>query len=131
MAHYQQQSLSIAAVMLANEKMRCDEKTIFKRLMHIAIDENCINKGCQADAFFAVALNVRCRAPSLHRKLLAIGPADAKHPQINGGVGRDQLKLNRAGILALQYKAVYYQYFPWGRRIPWILLHQTLKINEY
>ncbi|MBW5802348.1 L-serine ammonia-lyase [Coxiella endosymbiont of Ornithodoros amblus] len=82
MAHCQHQSLSIAAVILANEKTSCDEKTIFKRLMHIAtVMENCINKGCQADGFLAGPLNVRRRAPSLYRKLLAIGPPDAKHPQ--------------------------------------------------
>ncbi|PHH57554.1 L-serine ammonia-lyase [Coxiella burnetii] len=82
MAHCQQQSLSIAAVMLANEKTRRDEKTIFMGLTHIAtVMENCINKGCQTDGFLAGPLNVRRRAPSLYRKLLAIGPPGAAHPQ--------------------------------------------------
>ena len=82
MTYCQKDNLSIADIMLANEKMSYDEKFIKGNLLHIAvIMENCINKGCQSDGFLAGPLRVRRRAPALYRKLLALGPATAQHPQ--------------------------------------------------
>lgn len=82
MAYCQRDNLSIADIMLANEKMGRNEKIIKENLLHIAaIMENCINKGCQSDGFLAGPLRVRRRAPSLYRKLLILGPPTAQHPQ--------------------------------------------------
>ena len=82
MAYCQKDNLSIADIMLANEKIGHDEKFIKKNLLHIAmIMENCINKGCQSDGFLEGPLQVRRRAPSLYRRLLTLGPATAQHPQ--------------------------------------------------
>lgn len=78
----QKENLSIADIMLANEKISRNEKIIKENLLHIAaIMENCINKGCQSDGFLAGPLRVRRRAPSLYRKLLILGPPTAQHPQ--------------------------------------------------
>ncbi|QTS83771.1 L-serine ammonia-lyase [Coxiella endosymbiont of Amblyomma nuttalli] len=81
-AHCQKQSFSIADIMLANEKTQYDEKTIIQKLQDIARTmENCIKKGCKTDGFLEGPLHVRRRAPSLHRKLLALGPPNSAHPQ--------------------------------------------------
>lgn len=82
MAYCQKDNLSIADIMLANEKIGHNEKFIKKNLLHIAIImENCINKGCQSDGFLEGPLRVRRRAPLLYRRLLTLGPATAQHPQ--------------------------------------------------
>lgn len=82
MGYCRQYSLSIADVMLANEKTRRDEKTILHELIRIStVMETCINKGCQTNGFLAGPLNVRRRAPSLYQKLLAIESDSAAHPQ--------------------------------------------------
>ena len=80
--HCRQNSLSIADVMLANEKMQRDEKTILYELTRIAtVMENCINKGCQTNGFLSGPLNVRRRAPLLYQKLLAIESDNAAYLQ--------------------------------------------------
>lgn len=81
-AYCQKKSFSIADIILANEKTQRDEKTIIQKLHGIAnVMENCIRKGCGADGFLEGPLHVRRRAPSLHRKLLALGPPSSAHPQ--------------------------------------------------
>ena len=82
MTYCQKDNLSIADIMLANEKISRDEKFVKENLLHIAmIMENCIKKGCQSDGFLEGPLRVRRRAPSLYRKLLTLGAAKAQHPQ--------------------------------------------------
>lgn len=81
-AHCEKKSFSIADIVLANEKTQRDEKTIIQKLHGIAnVMENCIKKGCKTDGFLEGPLHVRRRAPSLHRKLLALGPPSLMHPQ--------------------------------------------------
>lgn len=81
-SHCQKKSFSIADIMLANEKTRRDGKVIIQKLQGIAnMMENCIKKGCKSDGFLEGPLHVRRRAPSLHRKLLALGPPSSAHPQ--------------------------------------------------
>lgn len=83
MQHCRQQNLSIAQIMLANEKVWHDESTIQKRLLFIAdVMEKCIEKGCQHGGFLAGPLHVRRRAPLLYQKLMAEGKPGADHPQM-------------------------------------------------
>ena len=81
-AHCQKKSFSIADIMIANEKTRHDGQVIIKKLQDIVnVMENCIKKGCKTDGFLEGPLHVRRRAPSLYRKLLALGPPSLVHPQ--------------------------------------------------
>lgn len=82
MAYCQKEKLSIADIILANEKIAREEKIIKENLLHIAtVMENCINKGCQSTGFLAGPLRVRRRAPSLYYKLRSLGPPTPQHPQ--------------------------------------------------
>ncbi|QHG92422.1 L-serine ammonia-lyase [Coxiella endosymbiont of Amblyomma sculptum] len=82
----QEKNLSIADIMLTNERQinRNTAEDAEKELLRIAdIMEDCINKGCRRSGNCLVGpLQVRRRAPSLYRKLLALGPPTVQHPQI-------------------------------------------------
>jgi L-serine dehydratase len=83
MQHCQHHQLTIAQVMMANEKAWRDEATIKARLLKIAdVMEKCIEKGCQASGVLPGPLQVRRRAPALYQKLIKEGPPSATHPQI-------------------------------------------------
>lgn len=81
--HCNQNSMTIAEVMLENEKTWRDEKTIRQGLLHIAdIMEKCIEKGCRTGGELEGKLRVRRRAPHLYQKLLSMGDPNRDHPQL-------------------------------------------------
>lgn len=64
--------LSMDALMLANEKTLLSTEKIHAGLMHIAdVMRTSIDKGCKQDGVLPGGLNIKRRAPMLHRKLLA------------------------------------------------------------
>jgi L-serine dehydratase len=68
--HCQQQSLSIADIMLMNEKTWREEKEIVNGLLDISHTMmHCIEKGCTTEGILPGGLNVKRRAPSLFKKL--------------------------------------------------------------
>ncbi len=68
--HCDQQQLSIAEIMLANEKTWRSHADIQQGITHIAnIMEQCIDKGCQTPGILPGGLNVKRRAPELFQKL--------------------------------------------------------------
>lgn len=74
-------NLSIAEVMLANEKTWQDESDIRKKLLHIAeIMEASIEKGCHTPGNLEGRLQVRRRAPALYQRLLQQGKPTPQHP---------------------------------------------------
>ena len=69
-AHCQKNNLSIAELMLENEKVWLDETSIKQRLSQIAkAMENCIEKGCNTHGILPGGLNVKRRAPDMLNKL--------------------------------------------------------------
>ncbi|HVT63324.1 MAG TPA: L-serine ammonia-lyase, partial [Legionellaceae bacterium] len=65
-----QHDLSIAALMLENEKIWRTEKEIHQGLQHIAqVMNQCIDNGCQHSGILPGGLHVKRRAPILYQKL--------------------------------------------------------------
>jgi len=80
--HCADNNLSIAEVIMANEKAFRSEETIKKQILHIARTMTaCIEKGCRTQGTLMGALNLHRRAPSLYNKLIAEGKPSAAHPQ--------------------------------------------------
>jgi len=70
LAQCEQNQLTIAQLMLENEKIWRDEATIRKELLTIAnVMEACINRGCKTQGELPGRLNVRRRAPKLYEQL--------------------------------------------------------------
>ncbi len=73
--------LSIADVMIANEKIWRDEPEIHKKLLQIAeVMEASIEKGCRTAGNLEGRLQVRRRAPALYERLLQQGKPTPQHP---------------------------------------------------
>ena len=71
----QQKGLSIAEIMWANEeawRSRAETTDFLDRVRGAMLD--CIDRGCAQDGILPGGLNVRRRAASLHRALMARGP---------------------------------------------------------
>lgn len=69
-----QENLSIAELMMQNEKSFRSESDIHARLIEIAsIMKACIEKGCQTNGYLPGSLHVKRRAPDLMQKLLQRG----------------------------------------------------------
>ncbi len=82
MSHCRKNSMTMADVMLANEKVHRSEKEIKDGLLHIAhVMKSCIEKGCKTEGFLMGPLHVRRRAPALYKKLITQGKPSAEHPQ--------------------------------------------------
>jgi L-serine dehydratase len=83
MQHCRQHSLTIADVMMANEKCWRSQAEIENNLLNIAHTMmHCIQKGCTTDGILPGGLNVKRRAPSLYRKLLNKSKPPATHPDV-------------------------------------------------
>ncbi|PHQ80740.1 MAG: L-serine ammonia-lyase [Coxiella sp. (in: Bacteria)] len=75
-------NLSTSDVMFANEETWHDAATVRQKLLDIAaIMEQCIDKGCETTGNLEGRLNVRRRASSLYKFLLAQGKPSPTHPQ--------------------------------------------------
>jgi len=82
LAHCHNNSITIADVMLENEKLWRSEKEIKEGLLNIAATmEICIEKGCHTQGELSGQLKVRRRAPALLKKLSALGEENSQHPQ--------------------------------------------------
>lgn len=76
-----QKQLSIAELLLANEKTRDSEVSIKNRLLTISeVMIESINNGCNSEGFLEGPLQVRRRAPALYRKLLEKGEPAPGYP---------------------------------------------------
>ncbi|MBA2648856.1 MAG: L-serine ammonia-lyase [Legionella sp.] len=63
-------NLSIAELMLENEKTWRSEADIYKNILAIAkVMNDCIENGCKQDGVLPGGLNLKRRAPNLHKKL--------------------------------------------------------------
>jgi L-serine dehydratase len=68
--HCKKQNLTIAQVMMENEKSWRDEKLIKERLILIwNVMMGCIERGCHHEGILPGGLNVKRRAPGLYRRL--------------------------------------------------------------
>ncbi len=75
-------NLSIAQLMMENEKVLQSEAEVKEKLLEIAsVMEDCIEKGCHAQGNLLGKLNLHRRAPALYRKLMEVGQPSADHPQ--------------------------------------------------
>lgn len=75
--------LSIAEIMLENERVFRSEVEIKNRLLDISHTmTQCIQKGCKTEGILPGGLSVRRRAPTLFRKLTHKGKPSATHPDI-------------------------------------------------
>lgn len=75
--------LSIAELMLANEKTWRTEAEIKQGLLHIAdVMKACIDKGCVTGGILPGGLNVKRRAPELYKKLIQQGKPSSHHPDV-------------------------------------------------
>lgn len=83
MQHCYQNSLTIAEVMLENEKTWRSSFEIENGLLDIAHTMmHCIQKGCTTEGILPGGLAVKRRAPSLYKKLLNKGKPTATHPDV-------------------------------------------------
>jgi L-serine dehydratase len=81
--HCQLHDLSIADIMMANEKTWHLEADIQNNLLDIAHTMmHCIYKGCTTEGILPGGLHVKRRAPALYRKLLNKGKPSATHPDV-------------------------------------------------
>lgn len=81
--HCQTNQLSIAQLMLANEKTWRSEKNLRQELLAIAEAMfHCIEKGCSTEGILPGGLNVKRRAPSLYKKLMLKGSPSPTHPDV-------------------------------------------------
>ncbi|SIQ20541.1 L-serine dehydratase [Aeromonas sp. RU39B] len=70
LAHCNEQGLSVAAVMLANEKVFRSEAKIKEGLRRIwETMRSCIERGCRSEGMLPGGLKVKRRAPALYRQL--------------------------------------------------------------
>ncbi len=77
--------MTIAALMLENEKTWAKEQDIHSELLNIAASmEACIEKGCRTPGILPGGLNVQRRAPILYQKLSKQGKpsASTRHPDV-------------------------------------------------
>ncbi|WP_047393807.1 L-serine ammonia-lyase [Chitinibacter sp. ZOR0017] len=73
LAHCQQQQLSMAQVMLANERVWRSELQIREGLLEIAaVMQRCVLTGCQQEGLLPGPFAVKRRAPALYRRLEAL-----------------------------------------------------------
>jgi len=73
--------LAISEVMLANERTWRPEAEIRSRLLRIwAVMQECVRRGCASDGTLPGGLEVRRRAPDLHRRLLESPEAGLRDP---------------------------------------------------
>lgn len=82
--HCERNHLTIAKLMLANEKMLHSEKAIAKRLLHIdQVMQACIEKGCHTPGLLPGFMKVKRRAPELFQKLQTQGvPKPSEHADV-------------------------------------------------
>jgi L-serine dehydratase len=74
------EKMSIAEVMMANEKTWRSESEIRKGLLNIwSVMKNCVERGCRTEGILPGGLNVQRRAPQILRTLQARGQ-EKKHP---------------------------------------------------
>ncbi|GGA74053.1 L-serine ammonia-lyase [Neiella marina] len=72
MAHCQEQGMTIAAVMKANETAWCDYSQIIQHIRSVAaVMEQCIVRGCRTQGVLPGGLKLQRRAPLLARQLKA------------------------------------------------------------
>jgi L-serine dehydratase len=91
----QQHKLSVAQLMLANEKTWRSESEIRKKLLHIAdIMHLCIKKGCVTEGILPGGLNVKRRAPALYQRLINMGPPSPQHPEVMNWVNAFAMAVN-------------------------------------
>lgn len=70
LTHCSEQNLSIAEIMLENERTFRHEKDIFDGILHIAaVMKRCIDRGCRNSGILPGGLNVKRRAPELYQQL--------------------------------------------------------------
>ncbi len=82
LAHGKKHAISIADIMLENEKLWRSEKEIKAGLLNIArIMESCINRGIKTQGILEGGLGVHRRAPALYQKVLKYGEPSPEHPQ--------------------------------------------------
>lgn len=87
--------LSIAELMLANEKTWRDEADIRQGILAIAATmQTCIKKGCVTPGILPGGLNVRRRAPILHEKLARQGKPDGQHPNVMNWINMYAMAVN-------------------------------------
>lgn len=78
-----QDQLTIAELMMANEKIERSEQKIKKALLNIAKTmQECVEKGCRTMGILPGGLNVQRRAPLLYQKLSKEGKPNSHHPDI-------------------------------------------------
>lgn len=83
LAHCRNHSISIAQVMLANERTRHDESRLRTDLLRIwEVMQECVENGCtREDSILPGGLEVRRRAPRLRERLLSGDTAEATSSQ--------------------------------------------------
>lgn len=82
--HAKKNNLSIAQVLMQNERVNYSDAEIHSRLLHIAdVMEKCIKRGYESkEKTLPGALQVRRRAPELYQKLIKLGKPSPHHPQV-------------------------------------------------
>jgi L-serine dehydratase len=81
LAHAQAQGLSISRVMLENEKVWRSEDEIRNALLRIwGVMQDCVRRGMRTDGVLPGGLQVKRRAPDLHRSLLESPEAGLRDP---------------------------------------------------
>jgi L-serine dehydratase len=77
LSHCNQQNLSIAQIMLANEQSIHPTKDIPADILHIALAmEHCIQRGYQTEGILPGGLHVKRRAPKLYQKIIKLSEQD-------------------------------------------------------
>nr|WP_090363323.1 L-serine ammonia-lyase [Ferrimonas sediminum]SDI84938.1 L-serine ammonia-lyase [Ferrimonas sediminum] len=72
--HCTDKGLSIASLMMANEKVVCDEAEIRRQLWQIwQTMKGCVERGCREEGILPGGLKLRRRASTLYRRLAAEG----------------------------------------------------------
>jgi L-serine dehydratase len=93
--HCRQQQLTIAELMLANEKTWRTEQEIRQGLLDIAaVMQGCISKGCQTEGILPGGLKVQRRAASLYKKLIAQGKPNNQHPEVMNWINMYAMAVN-------------------------------------
>lgn len=79
--HCREQKMSIAELMMENEKSWRSEEEVRKGLIHIwHVMRACIDRGCEQEGVLPGGLNVRRRAKSLHQHLLSQQSQSKRNP---------------------------------------------------
>jgi len=80
LVHCRKHKMTIAELMMVNEKSWRSEEEVKRRLLHIwEVMKECTRHGCMQDGILPGGLNVRRRAPGIHRYLLE---QERKHPDM-------------------------------------------------